>query len=65
MWSNLQRIIEHFNQKIVIRLSKIWVWDQRTRKKTFSGSQIQGIKNAPDPGSGTLVFRLPLQRWLA
>jgi hypothetical protein len=27
LWANLQRIIELFNQKIVIKLSKIWVWD--------------------------------------
>jgi hypothetical protein len=27
MWDNFQRIIELFTQKIVTKLSKIWVWD--------------------------------------
>jgi hypothetical protein len=26
-WANFQRIIEIFTQKIVTKLSKIWVWD--------------------------------------
>jgi hypothetical protein len=26
MWANFQRIIELFTQKIVTKLSKIWVW---------------------------------------
>jgi hypothetical protein len=45
--ANFQRIMELFTQKIVTKLSKIWVWDPRSgiRKKTYSGSQI------PDPGS--------------
>jgi hypothetical protein len=35
-----------FTQKIVIKLSKIWVWDSGSgiRKKTYSGSRIQGPK---------------------
>jgi hypothetical protein len=50
---NFQRIIKLFTQKIVKKLSKIWVWDL--------GSEIRdpekpipdpGIKKAPDPGSG-------------
>jgi hypothetical protein len=42
IWANFQRIIELFTQKIVNKLSKIWVWDPRSgiRKKPF-----------PDPGS--------------
>ncbi len=36
IWVNFQRIIELFTQKIVTKLSKIWVWD--------SGSRIQGSK---------------------
>jgi hypothetical protein len=41
-WANFQRIIELFTQKIVSKLSKIWVWDPRSgiRKKSI-----------PDPGS--------------
>jgi hypothetical protein len=27
IWANFQRILELFTQKIVTRLSKIWVWD--------------------------------------
>ncbi len=27
IWTDLQRIIEHFTQKIFTMLSKIWVWD--------------------------------------
>ncbi len=42
---NIQRIIEPFTQKIVTKLSKIWVWDP--------GSGIQ------DPGSGKNLFRIP------
>jgi hypothetical protein len=42
IWANFQRIIELFTQKIVTKLSKIWVWDP--------GSGIW-IKPIPDPGS--------------
>ncbi len=27
IWANFQRIIELFTQKIVTKLSKIWIWD--------------------------------------
>ncbi len=45
IWANFQRIIELFTQKIVTKLSKIWVRDP--------GSEIRdpGVKKAPDPGS--------------
>jgi hypothetical protein len=45
IWANFQRIIELFAQKIVTKLSKVWVWDP--------GSEIRdpGVKKAPDPGS--------------
>jgi hypothetical protein len=42
IWANFQRIIELFTQKIVTKLSKIWILDP-------------GVKKAPDPGSATLV----------
>jgi hypothetical protein len=57
IWANFQRNIE-LTQKIVTRLSKIWIW--------YPGSEIQdpdknlfripdpGVKKAPDPGSATL-----------
>jgi hypothetical protein len=38
IWANFLKIIELFTQKIVTKLSKIWVWDP-------------GVKKAPDPGS--------------
>jgi hypothetical protein len=41
MWANFQRIIELFTQKIVIKLSKKWIWDPgseiRDPEKTYSG----------------------------
>jgi hypothetical protein len=42
-----------FTQKIVNKLSKIWVWDP--------GSEIQdpGVKKAPDPGSGSATLTEP------
>jgi hypothetical protein len=41
-WDNFQRIKELFTQKVVAKLSKIWLWDPRSgiRKKPI-----------PDPGS--------------
>jgi hypothetical protein len=42
IWANFQRIIELFAQKIVTKLSKVWVWDP--------GSEIRK-KPIPDPGS--------------
>jgi hypothetical protein len=39
IWANFQRIIELFTQKIVNKLSKIWVWDRGYVKKPI-----------PDPG---------------
>jgi hypothetical protein len=53
--ANFQRIIELFTQKIVTKLSKIWIWDPRSGirdpEKTYSGSRIQGSKRhrIPDP----------------
>ncbi len=50
-----KRIIELFTQKIVTKLSKIWVWDpgSEIRKKPIldPGSRIPdpGVKKAPDP----------------
>jgi hypothetical protein len=40
IWANFKRIIELFSQKIVSKLSKIWVWDPGSGKKPI-----------PDPGS--------------
>jgi hypothetical protein len=42
IWANFQRIIELFTQKIVTKLSKIWIWDPGSGKNLF---------RIPDPGS--------------
>jgi hypothetical protein len=55
IWTNFQRILELFTQKIVTKLSKIWVRDRwseiRDLEKTYSVSRIQGSKRhrIPDP----------------
>ncbi len=54
-WAKLQRIKELFTQKVVAKLSKIWVWDPgseiRDPEWVYSGSRIQGSKRhrIPDP----------------
>jgi hypothetical protein len=55
VWANFQRIIEVFTQKIITKLSKIWVWDPRSgiRKKPIPDP---GVKKAPDPGSGSATL---------
>ncbi len=50
IWANFQRIIELFTQKIVTKLSKIWVWDPGSGKNLFRIPD-PGVKKAPDPGS--------------
>ncbi len=68
IWSNFQRFIELFNQKIVSKFSKIWVWDPgseiRDLEKTYPGSWIPdpGVKKAPDPGSGSASLIIPYIR---
>jgi hypothetical protein len=62
IWANFQRIIELFTQKIVTKLSKIWVWDPgsgiRDPEKNLFRIPDPGVKKAPDPGSATLPERL-------
>ncbi len=45
IWPNFKRIIELFTQKIVTKLSKIWVWDPgyeiSNPGKPYSGSRGQ------------------------
>jgi hypothetical protein len=59
-WANFQRIIELFSQKIVTKLSKIWVWDPWSGKNLFRIPD-PGVKKTPDPGSGTLLPTLKRQ----
>ncbi len=47
-FANFRRIIELFTQKIVIKLSKIWVWDPGSGKNLFWIPD-PGVKKAPDP----------------
>jgi hypothetical protein len=56
IWSNFHRIIELFTQKIVTKLSKVWVWDPGSGKN-LSRIPDPGVKKAPDPGSATLVAK--------
>ncbi len=43
MWANFRRIIELFTEKIVTKLSKIWVWDPESRihGQKCTGSRIR------------------------
>jgi hypothetical protein len=52
IWAHFQKIIALFTQKIVTKLSKIWVWDPRSGKNLFRIPD-PGVKKAPDPGSGS------------
>jgi hypothetical protein len=62
--ANFIKIIELFTQKIVPKLSRIWVRDPgseiRDPEKTYSESRIldPGVKKAPDPGSGSATLEL-------
>ncbi len=59
IWANFQRIIELFTKKIVNKLLKIWSWDLGPGiRDPGSGKNLfripdPGVKNAPDPGSGS------------
>jgi hypothetical protein len=44
IWANFQRIIELFTQKIVTKLSKIWVWDPGSGKKPIPDPRSRGPK---------------------
>jgi hypothetical protein len=60
IWANFQRIIELFTQKIVNKLSKIWVWDPGSRKN-LSRIPDPGVKKSPDPGSGSATLQRSLK----
>jgi len=57
IWANFQRFIELFTQKIIIKLSNIWVKDPgseiRDPRSGIPGSEIR------DPGSGENLFLIP------
>jgi hypothetical protein len=61
IWVNFQRI---FYPKIVNKLSKIWVWDPGSEiRYPGSGKNLfripdQGVKKAPDPGSGSATLKI-------
>jgi hypothetical protein len=50
IWANFQIIIEIFTQKIVNKLSKIWVWDPGSGKNPFRFPD-PGVKKPPDLGT--------------
>ncbi len=62
IWANFQRIIEHFTQKIVNKLLKLWIWDPEYEiRDPGSGKNLfripdSGVKKAPDPGSGSATL---------
>ncbi len=60
IWPNFQGIIELFTQKIVTKLSKIWIWDPgseiRDPEKKLFRIPDPGVKKAPDPGSGSATL---------
>jgi hypothetical protein len=62
IWADFQRIIKLFTQKIVNKLSKIWVWDPGSEiRAPGSGKKLfripdPGVKKAPDPGSGSATL---------
>ncbi len=62
-WPNFQRIINLFTQKIVTKLSKIWVWDPGSGKNLFRIPD-PGVKKAPDPGSGSATLVNILDRFV-
>jgi hypothetical protein len=55
IWATFQSFLELFTQKVVNKLSKIWVWDPGSGKNLFSdpGST---VKEAPDPGFGSATL---------
>jgi hypothetical protein len=55
IWANFKRNIELLTQKIVSKLSKIWVWDPGSGKNLFRIPD-PGVKKAPDPGSGSATL---------
>jgi hypothetical protein len=61
IWANFQRVIELLTQKIVTKLSKIWVWDPRSgiRKKPIPDPGSRGQKGTgsriPDPQHWVIV----------
>ncbi len=62
IWANFQRIVKLFTQKIVTKLSKIWVRDPGSGiRDPGSGKNLfripdPGVKKAPDPGSGSATL---------
>ncbi len=59
IWASFQRIIPLFTQKIVPKLSKIWVWDPVSGKNLFRNPD-PGVKKAPNPGSGSATLSVTI-----
>jgi hypothetical protein len=52
IWYNFRKIIELSTQKIVTKLSKIWVWDPRSRIR-------ENLFLIPDPGGKKIPYPDP------
>ncbi len=68
IWASFQRIIELFTQKIITKLSEIWVWDPRSgiRKKPIPNPGSRGQKGTGSRirirNTDTIICFLP--RWI-
>jgi hypothetical protein len=70
IWANFQRIIELFTQKIITKLSKIWIWDPGSGKKPIPDPGSMGQKGTgswiPDPDpqhcKNPRVLKVPVKR---
>ncbi len=58
IWANLQRIIKLVTQKIVTKLSEIWVWDPGSGKKPILDPGSRGQK-----GTGSRIQDPDPQHW--
>jgi hypothetical protein len=52
---------ELFTQKIVTKLSKIWIWDPGSGKNLFRIPD-PGVKKAPDSGSGSATLEFSVTK---
>ncbi len=66
IWVKFQRIMELFTQKVVTKLSKIWVWDPGSGINLFRIPD-RGVKKAPipDPGSGSATLTVWCEKFVA
>jgi hypothetical protein len=61
IWSSFQRIKELFTQKIVTKLSKLWVWDPGSGKNLFRVADLgsrgkKGTGSRGQKGTGSRIL---------